>query len=92
MSTFKKKIITNNYLQMKPFMLTVPGVGTFDVRQTSNDNEYELTRDPGGTKLIAYQDETGNWFLKPSDGIIYHDILENQGVILELIQDHISRV
>jgi hypothetical protein len=75
---------------MKTFILTVPGLGDFNVEPSDEENTFILTEDIGNRSFKINKDTQGNWSMKTLEGATTTETMMNQDTIGKLIDDHIG--
>lgn len=75
---------------MKAFMLTVPGLGDFNVEPSDQENTFILTEDIGDRSFIINKDTQGKWSMETLEGATTTETMMNQDTIGKLIDDHIN--
>lgn len=71
-------------------MLTVPGLGDFNVEPSDQENTFILTEDIGDRSFIINKDTQGKWSMETLEGATTTETMMNQDTIGKLIDDHIN--
>lgn len=75
---------------MKTFILTIPGLGDFNVEPSDQENTFILTEDIGNRSFIINKDTQGSWSMTTLEGAITTETMMNQDTIGKLIDNHID--